>query len=77
MPAFINDGRCLDFAYAVRYHLMQEKQADGVEMDCSNASRVDAKHCWLTYNGQVYDAEAPEGVKGYKNLPLYRRSPGR
>lgn len=30
-------------------------------------------HCWIYYKGKHYDAEEPEGVENWKNLPIFNR----
>ena len=34
---------------------------------------ADAYHCFLYHKGKFYDAECPEGVENFFELPLYRR----
>jgi hypothetical protein len=30
-------------------------------------------HVWVYYNGKHYDAECPEGVESFLDLPIYKR----
>ena len=34
---------------------------------------ADSHHCFLYHKGKFYDAECPEGVENFFELPLYRR----
>jgi len=39
--------------------------------------RWDYAHCFVCYNGRYYDAECPEGVDDWEELPYFQRANSR
>lgn len=77
----INNGLCEDFAMTAIDRL--EGSSDHV-YECVTESFTDADGClpdgtqlgghvWIHYYGRYYDAECPEGVADWKELPIFRR----
>lgn len=76
-PYDINNGPCEDFALEVmdrsglRYGPpsweIYEDSTDGVALP---------GHVWVVYGDRNYDAEAPDGVDDWRDLPLFRRIRG-
>ena len=66
--------------------MMEESKKDLIKLGFSNFNSIDlyahhggrniefASHYWIYYKGKHYDAESPEGVKWWWDLPLFRRS---
>jgi hypothetical protein len=86
-PTTINGGLCEDFAEMVkarldaydRPHLKQHKievlwdhQAD--ERFTNNSTQWTWAHCFVHRNGKFYDAECPEGVDNWLDLPFFKRN---
>lgn len=77
-PRSINGGDCTDFACELMERLdsremeiekMDTPEAYGVE-DCLV---TEPYHMWITDGSRHYDAEAPEGVSDWKELPFFQR----
>ena len=56
-PQVINWGQCFQWAY-LAYHLFE-----GVELWDTHT------HAFIKYNGKFYDAERPDGVLDWRELP--------
>lgn len=69
-PAAINAGHCRCFATRVAavFDGDVEVVTHGFEANAIVA------HCWLVYDGLVFDAETPEGVSSPVDLPLFKRA---
>jgi len=65
----INRGQCEDFMI----DLMQRLPDGAIETTVPFDSGLPG-HYWVEYQGKHYDSEAPEGVKDWKDLPIFRRS---
>jgi len=65
----INRGQCEDFMI----DLMQRLPDGAIERTVPFDSGLPG-HYWVEYQGKHYDSEAPEGVKDWKDLPIFRRS---
>ncbi len=50
--------------------LKQHGYPEGV--DLSNVPNL-SHHAWVCYNGRHYDAESPEGVDNWTELPIFKR----
>jgi hypothetical protein len=76
-PYDINDGPCEEFALEVMDQSglpygppaweIYEDSTDGVALP---------GHVWIAHGGRSYDAEAPDGVDDWRDLPLFRRIRG-
>ncbi len=70
-PYDINDGLCEDFALAV-----VEKCKGAIDVCTENY--VDfgmlPGHVWIIYRMKHYDAECPEGVNNWRELPIFKRA---
>ena len=59
--ADINDGYCADFALEICHKIKGAKFVKG------------PGHCWIAYDGKLYDAEHPRGVSNPLRLNFYKR----
>lgn len=85
-PREINNGPCGDFAEAVCDDVSTAWMVDVLDVIPANSWReahdkagsvveVFGAHTWVTgYYGRHYDAESPEGVDNFWELPIYQRS---
>jgi hypothetical protein len=67
-PYEINNGSCESFAIEVI------ERMGGYSDDLTdNASPTEdfPGHYWVEYKGRAYDAECPEGVDDWQNLPIF------
>lgn len=60
-PFDINDGLCEEFAAQIKIKVPQAHSMD---------LGINYGHICVKYMGKYYDAEEPEGVKHWKQLPL-------
>jgi hypothetical protein len=82
-PRDINRGRCEDFQQETLALLGPNSHAREV-CDASFPEIGEAVsrtppfglpgHFWILHDGRHYDAEAPEGVDRWQDLPIYRRT---
>lgn len=78
-PRAINGGWCGGFAEELVERLTKAKFHDAHALDQADfiTSRSDDhSHCWVLCLGVHYDAEAPEGVEDWADLPFFRRRRG-
>jgi len=75
-PYEINNGYCEDFALDVIDFLENQFGHDKGLGD--NATPIDDEdklgfpgHYWIEYNGMCYDAECPNGVEDWRDLPIF------
>jgi hypothetical protein len=61
-PYDINCGRCEDWAYRVAELVGKGVTVYDPEDEC---------HTFIKYRGKFYDAECPNGVSDWKQLPLF------
>ena len=82
-PCDINRGQCEDFQQEAIALLgpdgCAEEVCDGSYPEIgASASRNPPfglpGHFWILHAGRHYDAEAPEGVDRWEDLPIYRRT---
>lgn len=74
-PPEINGGLCGDFADFVverRGDLQTMSTAD--VLGVSEDARPDPWHVWVTDGTRHYDAEAPDGVEKWTELPYFKRT---
>ena len=81
-PADLNDGYCYFFANRIVLAL-HGPSPDTLALDPSSETELDrigqtydptAPEHWFVYHrGLIYDAEAPEGVKRWQDLPFYKK----
>jgi hypothetical protein len=64
-PEAINHGYCFEFATIV-FDLVEGSKIAG-----HNIKGVG--HCWVEYKNLCFDAEVPQGVRGWLNLPFWQR----
>ena len=80
-PYTINGGQCEEFACEVVSRLdaeglgcgMGEVYTEDMWTDDYYEGKLDAGHCWVRGDGQNYDAECPEGVMDWRQLPFFLR----
>jgi hypothetical protein len=71
-PYQINDGECDDFADKL------QEQIGGVFLqtapwDGNFVSSQLPGHAWVYWGGRHYDAETPNGVADWKQLPIFKK----
>ena len=72
-PYDINDGDCENFAMEVI------KRMGGYSKDISEVCTqnfqdlggLDLGHVWILYKGKHYDAQCPNGIKNWFDLPIF------
>jgi len=78
-PREINNGLCEEFAMAVIERM--GGYSDNLE-EVSTESFVNIEsdewanypgHVWIYYGDKFYDAECPQGVNDWRELPIFRR----
>lgn len=73
-PRDINNGACGDFAETLCGILADNGVLDAVPLDGACVAHVkEGIHCWTWWRGRHYDAEAPEGVEDWRDLPFWHR----
>lgn len=78
-PRAINGGWCGGFAEELVERLTAAKFQDAHALDQSDfitSRSSDHSHAWVLCLGVHYDAEAPEGVEDWADLPFFRRRRG-
>lgn len=72
-PIEINSGCCADFATVVweRLGKPSDEVLEFVDDESLGAGRY--THTFLRFKGRYYDAEAPEGVDDWQDLPIFQR----
>ncbi len=61
----INSGQCFEWATIVFDKIAGSKIAGQNIRGCG--------HTWIEYKGRLYDAEVPNGVRNWKDLPFWKR----
>jgi hypothetical protein len=69
-PIDINDGMCDDFAVDICDIIKGAKRHWDDEKDPELFGGI---HCFIEYKSYFYDAECPQGVNHWLNLPYYKR----
>ena len=64
-PLIINSGRCFQWATIV-FDLVEGSKIWGHNVDGFG-------HSFIEHEGRFYDAESPEGVKDWQDLPFFQR----
>lgn len=80
-PEIINEGDCLDLAeYVVAEvpeaewrHVSHYGEEDEYGAIVDEGGQKLPSHHWVEYEGKHYDAEAPDGVTNWRELPLMKR----
>jgi hypothetical protein len=75
-PMVINSGLCFAFARQLRDH-MREYGIWGEVHNSDILAPADETlpgHAFYTFDGRHYDAEAPEGVEDWRQLPIFLRA---
>lgn len=86
-PQEINNGGCQDFAEFVVEQLTESGDLHGLAVDMEWFDEIAGAerdlgelyddgfpwHVWVYHRGRHYDAEAPDGVEDWKDLPFWRR----
>lgn len=71
-PYDINNGECEDFALEIirRMGGYSPDLTDGApnDMECKLPG-----HYWIEYKGKYYDAECPQGVSKWQELPIFKK----
>jgi len=76
-PYDINNGPCEEFALEVmdRSGVSYGPPAWEIYEDSTDGVALPG-HVWISHGGRSYDAEAPDGVDDWRDLPLFRRIRG-
>mgnify|MGYP006289626547 CR=1 FL=1 len=69
-PADINNHYCRYVAETV-----QDRLGDQYDLQILEDGGRGFVHTWIMYDGRHYDAERPEGVDDYHDLPFFERHP--
>lgn len=69
----INSGECENFACAVDRAYGGQLSVTGCEVNGLDPTGPWGGHVWVTDGSRHYDAEAPAGVKDWRQLPYYTR----
>lgn len=76
-PEAINSGDCADFAEALLGELLEAGVTRLVVVDSNDlvhdGDSADYWHVWIYCDGRHYDAEAPDGVEDWEQLPFFVR----
>jgi hypothetical protein len=64
-PDEINNGLCDYFATAILERFPKARE------ECSEFYEAPVGHVWVSYEGRHYDAQAPEGVDRWSDLPIF------
>lgn len=77
-PEQINDGNCGEFATMVINSLGGQSKDLFISYFALKITPNEDHlgHEWITLNGRHYDAESPEGVDDYRQLPWFLRNLG-
>lgn len=68
-PEQINNGYCADF-----FSVIFERLGCPKEIIAGNDYEPEGfGHTWIIFENRHYDAECPEGVDDWKNLPIWAR----
>jgi len=73
-PAEINHGYCADFAHAIweKFGRDYNKITFTDTVDAGGEEESIGWHVWIIYQGKHYDAACPDGVKDWKDLPIWK-----
>lgn len=72
-PYEINSGRCEELMQRVLKAVPEaEERCSAMVLD-DPMHPVYGGHVWVYHNGKHYDAEAPDGVTDWKDLPFMQR----
>ena len=71
-PQAINHGRCIEFAQQLQSKLGGELQWDN-PYPWPGIPHPLPTHCFLKLNNKYYDAECPNGVERWEQLPYFVR----
>lgn len=76
-PQEINTGDCSDFAESLFRHLVDAGLTAIVSVDSGDlihdGESASYWHVWIYHDGRHYDAEAPDGVSDWEELPFFVR----
>ena len=64
----INNGQCEDFMM----NLISELPEDAIERTIPFDSELPG-HYWVEFRGKHYDAETPDGVNDWRELPIFEK----
>jgi len=70
-PYEINDGACEDFMQCVIEKV--PKASDRSSESVDGEYTLLPGHVWIFYRGKHYDAETINGVKNWKDLPVFKK----
>lgn len=72
-PEDINNGSCDAFARTVERDFPGARAAWDYQLDRTKDSGFYCCHMLVEYEGRYYDAERPDGVEDWKDLPYFVR----
>ena len=77
-PYEVNDGFCTRVAQRIEQEVPQARETC-YEMITPELPPYSGReynlyksHSWIEYNGKHYDIEAPDGIKEWKELPIFQ-----
>jgi hypothetical protein len=74
-PYDINNGQCEDFAMAVIKSMGGYSDTlEEVATESFNNTDDLPGHVWIYYGDKYYDAECPEGVSDWRELPIFKKA---
>ena len=75
-PYDINNGECEDFAMEILDKMggYSEDITKVCTQNFVDFGSLDLGHVWILYKGKHYDAECSNGVKDWKNLPIFKNN---
>lgn len=84
-PRSINEGECMEFVNElfyrddledVKFERMETDDLPDRYVDHEEGFKTEPYHMWITDGKLHYDAECPEGVNSWKQLPFFKRTLG-
>lgn len=66
----VNDGFCSIVAAEVYERLGEPEE---MQLCVESGGGAGGEHYWIEYEGLFYDAERPEGVEDWRDLPYWKR----
>ena len=76
-PHAINNGLCEDFAMMVIEQMGgYSSELEEVATESFDGANDLPGHVWIYYQDKFYDAECPQGVKDWRELPIFKRLRG-
>lgn len=75
-PEKINSGYCEEFANRVAEVMGYQDNVWDIVRETDWLETDDPAHMFIEWDAKFYDAECPEGVESYRQLPIMLRAKG-